>query len=156
MEPELECVFSKQSSSPEKFIEIQKHFFMHLFTMVFLILWIATDLVAIHYDTPFKIFKGTLYIVVSFLADMAGIAILIGLGFAYKRRYIDKLEKLSATKPNQEKTMYAFLVALVLLGYLIEGVRILGTGMPIGEKTWAPVGFALATVFKSFNLSDYF
>ena len=38
----------------------------------FLILWIATDLVAIHYDTPFKIFKGTLYIVISFLADMAG------------------------------------------------------------------------------------
>ena len=52
---------------------------------------------------------------------------------AYKRRYIDKLEKLSATKPNQEKTMYAFLVALVLLGYLIEGVRILGTGC-LSEK----------------------
>ena len=131
--------------------------FFHAFIYYgFLILWIATDLVAIHYDTPFKIFKGPLYIVVSFLADMAGIAILLGLGFAYKRRYIDKLEKLSATKPNQEKTMYAFLVALVLLGYLIEAVRILGTGMPVGEKTWAPVGFALATVFKSFNLSDYF
>ena len=131
--------------------------FFHAFIYYgFLILWIATDIVAIHYDTPFKIFKGTLYIVVSFLADMAGIAILLGLGLAYKRRYIDKLEKLSATKPNQEKTMYAFLVALVVLGYLIEGVRILGTGMPIGEKTWAPVGFALATLFKSFNLSEFF
>ena len=59
---------------------------------------------------------------------MAGVAILIGLGaFAYKRRYIDKLEKLSATKPNQEKVMYAFLFALVIMGYVIEGVRILGT-----------------------------
>ena len=120
----------------------------------FLILWIATDLVAIHYDTPFKIFKGNLYIVISFLADMAGLAILLGLGIAYKRRYIDKLKRLSSTKPNQEKTMYAFLAALVILGYFIEGVRILGTGMPIGEKGWAPVGFILATIFKGFNLSD--
>src|SRR3989344_4011650 len=31
----------------------------------FLILWIATDIVAIHADTPFKIYKGTLYIVIS-------------------------------------------------------------------------------------------
>ena len=120
----------------------------------FLILWIATDLVAIHYDTPFKVFKGTLYIVVSFLADMAGIAILIGISLAYKRRYIDKLKKLSATNPNREKVMYGFLVSLVVLGYLIEGVRILGTGMPIGEKTWAPIGYFLATIFQSFNLSD--
>ena len=46
--------------------------FFHAFIYYgFLILWIATDIVAIHYDTPFKIFKGTLYIVVSFLADMA-------------------------------------------------------------------------------------
>ena len=73
----------------------------------------------------------------SFAADMAGIAILIGLGLAYKRRYIDRPEKLSSSRPNQEKVMYGFLIALVVLGYLIEGVRILGTGMPIGEKTWA-------------------
>ena len=50
--------------------------------------------------------------------------------------------------------MYAFLAALVILGYLIEGVRIMGTGMPIGEKTWAPIGYFLATIFQSFGLSD--
>ena len=38
-------------------------FFHGLIYFGFLILWIATDLVAIHYDTPFKIFKGPLYIV---------------------------------------------------------------------------------------------
>ena len=135
----------------------EKSAYFHAFIYYgFLILWIATDLVAIHYDTPFKIFKGTLYIVVSFAADMAGIAILIGLGLAYKRRYIDQPKKLSATKPGQEKVMYGFLVALVVLGYLIEGVRILGTGMPVGEKTWAPIGYCLALIFKQFNLSDFF
>ena len=94
----------------------EKSAYFHAFIYYgFLILWIATDLVAIHYDTPFKIFKGTLYIVVSFAADMAGIAILIGFGLAYKRRYIDQPKKLSATKPGQEKVMYGFLVASLFL-----------------------------------------
>ena len=120
----------------------------------FIILWIATDLVAIHYDTPFKIFKGPLYIVISFLADIAGLTILIGLAIAYHRRYIKKPDSLSATKPKQELYMYGMLVNLVIIGFLLEGFRIVGTGMPIGEKTWAPIGWALAVLFKSFNLAD--
>jgi Fe-S oxidoreductase/nitrate reductase gamma subunit len=120
----------------------------------FVILWIATDLVAIHYDTPFKVFTGTTYIVVSFLADIAGIAILLGIALAFHRRYIKKPDYLSSTKPNQELFMYAMLVSLVLIGYLMEGLRILGTGMPEGEATWAPVGWLLAKAFGGLNLSD--
>ena len=129
-------------------------FFHGLIFYGFLILWIATDLVAIHYDTPFKVFQGTTYIVVSFLADIAGIMILIGIGFAFHRRYIVKPAYLSATKPKQELFMYSMLVSLVVIGYLIEGIRILGTGMPIGEQSWAPVGWILAKLFGSFSLSD--
>ena len=120
----------------------------------FIILWIATDLVAIHYDTPFKIFKGPLYIVVSFLADIAGITIMVGLAFAYHRRYIKKPDSLSATRPKQELYMYGMLLNLVIIGFLLEGLRILGTGMPVGEKTWAPVGYFLAVIFQSFGLAD--
>ena len=120
----------------------------------FIVLWIATDLVAIHYDTPFKVFKGPVYIVISFLADIAGITILIGLAIAYHRRYIKKPDSLSATKPKQELYMYAMLVNLVVVGYLIEGFRILGTGMPAGEQAWAPVGYTLAVIFQSFSLGD--
>jgi len=120
----------------------------------FFILWIATDLVAVHYDTPFKIFKGTTYIVVSFAADIAGVAILIGLALAYYRRYIRKPDYLEATKPKEELFMYAMLASLVIIGYLIEGVRILGTGMPLGEATWSPVGWWLARLFQTFGLSD--
>ncbi len=120
----------------------------------FLILWIATDLVAIHYDTPFKVFKGPVYIIVSFAADIAGLAILLGLGLAYKRRYIDKPDYLKATKPKQELFMYGMLVALVVLGYLIEGLRISGTGMPIAEKMYSPVGWVFANFFDSLSLSD--
>jgi Fe-S oxidoreductase len=120
----------------------------------FLILWVATDLVAIHFDTPFKVFKGTTYVVVSFLADIAGLAILIGVGLAYYRRYILNPSYLSATKPKQEKFMYAMLVWLVGIGYLLEGLRILGTGMPVNEAWISPIGWFVASIFKSFNFSN--
>ncbi len=120
----------------------------------FFILWIATDLVAIHYDTPFKVFTGTTYIVISFLADMAGLAILLGISLAFSRRYISKPDFLKSARPKEELFMYAMLASLVLVGYLTEGVRILGQGMPIGEKTYAPIGYGVAVIFQSFDLSD--
>lgn len=120
----------------------------------FLILWIATDLVAIHFDTPFKIYKGPLYITISFLADFGGLAVLLGLCIAYYRRYILKPDYLSATKPKQEMFMYGMLAALVIIGFLIEGLRILGTGMPEGERIWSPIGWAIALIFKGFNFSE--
>jgi ferredoxin/nitrate reductase gamma subunit len=119
-----------------------------------LILWIATDLVAIHFDTPFQIFKGTTYIVVSFLADIAGLAILIGLALAYYRRYILKPAYLSASKPQQEKFMYAMLVWLVVIGYLLEGLRILGTGMPNDESWISPIGWMVASLFIKCDFSE--
>lgn len=122
----------------------------------FFILWIATDLVAIHFDTPFKVFEGTTYIVISFLADLAGLMILAGIALAYKRRYIEKPSYLSATRPQQERFMYGMLVNLVVIGYLIEGLRILGTGMPEGEAQWAPVGWTLALIFGKLSLNDVF
>lgn len=131
-------------------------FFHSLIFYGFLILFIATDIVAVHADTPFKIFQGTTYIVVSFLADFAGLMVLAGLAIAYHRRYIKKPDYLSATKPKQELFMYGMLVALVVIGYFIEGLRILGTGMPINESHWSPIGWAVASVFGYMNLSDTF
>ncbi len=120
----------------------------------FITLWIATEFVAIHYDTPFKVFHGPVYIVVSFLADIGGVFIILGLMLAYYRRYIKKPDYLAATKPNNEKFMYSMLLALVLVGFLLEGIRIFGTGMPDGEAKWSPVGWAIASAFSNFSLSD--
>ncbi len=120
----------------------------------FIILLIATEIVAIHADSPFKIYKGVTYIVISFLADFAGIAILIGLTMAYKRRYIDKPDYLSATKPNQEKWMFIMLFLLVLVGFLMEGMRIVGAGMPEQEAIWSPFGWLVAKVIFATGIND--
>jgi Fe-S oxidoreductase/nitrate reductase gamma subunit len=117
----------------------------------FVILLIATELVAIHADTPLKLYTGTTYIVVSFLADWAGIAILLGLGLAYKRRYIDKPDYLKSTNPNSEKFMYGMIFALVVLGYALEAMRLVAAGMPAGEALWSPVGWFVASILKMTN-----
>ena len=120
----------------------------------FLTLWIATEVVAIHADTPFKIFHGTTYIVVSFLADIGGLFVLLGIGLAYYRRYVKNPAYLSATKPNQEKYMYGMLIALVVIGYMLEAIRIFVTNMPEGERFWSPVGYPLAALVGSIGLSQ--
>ncbi|MDA8794002.1 heterodisulfide reductase-related iron-sulfur binding cluster [Bacteriovoracaceae bacterium] len=119
----------------------------------FAILTIATELVAIHADSPLKIYKGPVYIIVSFLADIAGIVILLGIGLAYKRRYIDKPDYLSATKPKQEKVMYALIVWLVVIGFLLEGLRISAVGFPEYEAFYSPIGFLTAKFIGLFGLS---
>jgi Fe-S oxidoreductase len=120
----------------------------------FVTLFIATEFVAIQFDTPFKVFTGTAYKIVSFTADVGGFFVLLGLCLAFYRRYIKTPKFLSATKPNQEKFMYAMLVILVVVGYLLEGIRIMGTGMPEGERAWSPIGYMLASFFQSFGASD--
>lgn len=120
----------------------------------FVILFIATELVAIHADTPFKVFTGTTYKVVSFLADIGGLFVLIGLGLAYKRRYISKPAYLSATRPNQEKFMYGMLFALIVVGFALEAIRIYANNMPAGEQLWSPIGYSLASLLTVIPLSE--
>jgi Fe-S oxidoreductase/nitrate reductase gamma subunit len=128
--------------------------FHNLIFYGFVILWITTDVVAIHADTPLKIFTGTTYIVLSFLSDIAGVMVLIGLALAYRRRYILKPDYLKSTKPKSELQMYQVIGSLVVVGYLIEGLRIAGNNMPAMEAQWSPVGFFIGSIFNLVHLSD--
>jgi Fe-S oxidoreductase len=120
----------------------------------FVVLFIATEVVAIHADTPFKIYHGWTYIIISFIADIAGLFVLAGVGLAYYRRYVQKPQFLSATRPNQEKFMYGMIIALVVVGYILEGIRLHVTGMPDGERIWSPVGYPIGLLFGTFGLAE--
>lgn len=129
-------------------------FFHGLIYYGFMILLIATELVAIHADSPFKVYQGTTYIIISFLADLAGVAIIIGLSIAYKRRYIDKPEHLQSTKPKSEMFMYLMIFSLIIVGFLLEGLRLVGTQMPSQEAFWSPIGWFVAKVILNLDLSE--
>jgi Fe-S oxidoreductase len=139
--------------------KVKRDVFVGMFhTMIFygfVVLFIATELVAIHADTPFKVFTGTTYIVVSFLADIGGLFVLMGVAFAFYRRYVKKPAYLAATKPNNEKFMYAMIVALVVIGFLLEGIRIFAQGMPQGEQSWSPIGYMLASVVGMIGIPEH-
>ena len=50
--------------------------------------------------------------------------------------------------------MYLMILSLVAVGYLLEGMRITGAGMPAQESVWSPVGWIMANVVLSFNIND--
>ena len=129
-------------------------FFHGLIFFSFWILIVATTLVGIHYDTPLKIFDGTIYKITSFLADFAGLAVLLGVLIAFFRRYIQKPKHLEASRPWREITMYLFLINFIVIGFLLEGLRIYGTDLPKFEAIWSPLGNLIAICFSFISLSS--
>jgi len=121
-------------------------FFHGFIFFSFLVLIFATILVGIHADTPWKIFQGTLYKLVSFWADWAAIFIVAGVIMAFCRRYISRPDYLQATNPKREIFMYFMLLNLAVIGLLLEAIRINQTGMMWGDSIWSPVGYFIAAL----------
>jgi len=111
----------------------------------FIMLWIATDLVALQMDTPLDFFYGTTYLIVSFLADIAGLILLVGSGIALWRRYAEKPDRLNETHYSS-LYLHVMLIGLVLIGFVIEGLRI--SAVPHDFAVWSPVGWSLAHLFS--------
>lgn len=111
----------------------------------FFMLWIATDLVGLQMDTPLDFFYGKTYLVVSFLADIAGLAVLAGIAIALWRRYSEKPDRLNETHYNS-LYMHIMLIGLVCVGFVIEGLRI--SAVPHNFEMWSPVGWSLAHLFN--------
>ena len=146
----LRTIFFQGKVTRDPFVGIYHSFLFYGFVTLF----IATEFVGIHADTPFKIYKGPVYIIVSFIADIGGLFVLAGVAMAYYRRYIKAPKYLSATKPNQEKFMYGMILALILVGYILEGIRLWATGMTPMEQIYSPVGYVIGGLFGKFGLAE--
>ncbi len=111
----------------------------------FLVLFITTLIVMLDMDFGTHIFHGSIYLVVSLLADLAGACLLIGLIIAAVRRYLAKPDFLPQTKPV-DALVLAILAFLVLTGFIAEGARI--SFHPAGDpwKAWTPVGAFFAAL----------
>ena len=116
----------------------------------FVVLFVTTLIIMVQYDgnhlfgLNLNIFQGFVYVFFSVASELAGILILIGVGMALYRRRIRKPE----TLPHIGENSYVLLLiaAMVVTGYLVEGLRIAFHGDP-----WAPlsfVGMGIAKLFK--------
>ncbi|MBC7930438.1 MAG: 4Fe-4S dicluster domain-containing protein [Rubrivivax sp.] len=115
--------------------------FHRLITYGFIILTIATTVVALDADFGTTIMRGNFYLYFqSFLVDLFGALVMVGVGMAAARRYLRRPKMLVYT--NEATLILATIFLMCLQGFLIEGWRIAVTNDPWGA--WSPFGNAVA------------
>jgi Fe-S oxidoreductase len=133
---------------------------MHSFILWgFLTLLIGTTILAIDMDIWTKLlgqpsfFVGDFYLSYSLVMDAMGLLFVVGVGMALYRRYAVRNERLWGKHTSSEDALFVWsLFLLGVGGYLIEGLRILGTGFPSFE-TVSFVGYFIAVVFDAGGMS---
>jgi len=87
---------------------------------------------------------GNFYLLLSFTADFAGLAVLIGLALVIFRRYVSK--PLSLRASGSDTFAVFFLLFMAVSGFLTEGSRIAVAGFPDFER-WSFMGWASSRLF---------
>ena len=105
-----------------------------------IILAITTAIIFLDVDFKIPIYHGNLYLALTLLSDLAGLALFIGIVIAAVRRYIIKPDRLD----NRWDDAY-FLILLFLItvtGFVLEGLRIHYTNDPWAK--WSPIGYLVS------------
>jgi len=126
--------------------------FFHTFIYTgFIILTAATTVVMLDYDFGLSIMRGAFYLYFqSFIVDVFGALVLIGVGIAAARRLAIRPAKLVYTDESLLILASIFLIALT--GFLIEGWRIAATNDPWGA--WSPFGHLVARASQALMSVD--
>ncbi|MFB6256112.1 MAG: (Fe-S)-binding protein, partial [Haloplanus sp.] len=133
---------------------------MHTFIVWgFLTLLIGTTILAVDMDIWTKLlgqdsfFVGDFYRSYSLVMDALGLLFVVGVGMAVWRRYGVRDPRLWGKHTDLEDDAFVItLFALGVGGYVVEGLRILGTGFPAFE-TVSFVGYALALGGRAAGIS---
>ena len=81
------------------------------------------------------------------LFDLSGLSILIGAGLAMARRFLADSRSGVAGLPGQDRLALALLGGIVVIGFLLEGMRIAMTSAP-GGAHYAFIGYALSLFLR--------
>ncbi len=89
------------------------------------------------------------------LFDLSGMMLMLGLLLAFVRGRIAQSSRLP-DQPRQDQLALGLIAAIVVIGFVLEGMRIAMTGRPEGS-VYAVVGYAISTLFSSPNeLTDIY
>lgn len=124
--------------------------FHRLLTYGFVVLTIATTVVALDADFGTTIMRGRFYLYFqSFTVDVFGALVMFGVGMAAVRRYLKRPRELVYT--NEATLILIAVFAICLQGFLVEGWRIAVTRDP--WAAWSPFGNLIALASRAL-LSD--
>jgi Fe-S oxidoreductase/nitrate reductase gamma subunit len=121
------------------------------FGFLVLIFGAAFDATEFHIAEPlgWAFLRGTFYLVFSFLMDLFGLAVLIGVLLAMYRRYIQRPDGLGYQgKPDNtpdDAVALLLLFGIIVTGFIIEALRIRVTAPP--WEVWSFGGWMLAKAF---------
>jgi Fe-S oxidoreductase/nitrate reductase gamma subunit len=107
-----------------------------------LLLFVGSILVALETHLGLNFLHGAAYLAFSLILEMAGAAVLIGIGLAAYKRYIVRPERLESR--YGDALMLVLLATVVLSGFLVKGERVLATADP--WAAWSPFGHAVAAL----------
>lgn len=105
----------------------------------FLALFVGTVMVFVH-DKLVAFLFGATYLIFSLALDLAGVMFLVGIGWAFARRFHLKLPRLERTAEGYGVLL--LLGAIGITGFLVEAARIAATRP--GFEMWSPVGWTIA------------
>jgi Fe-S oxidoreductase/nitrate reductase gamma subunit len=155
---------------------------MHLFIFWgWVVLFIGTLLIAIHADLVYYL-EGRVYLAYSAILDLFGLLAFIGLSMALGRRYLMRPPRLRLGSLWDDVFLLWLMLAIVLTGFFLEGLRIAAHELAGGEfeahgaafqrdlgltdgvskeavanpdwAPWSPVGFVFAKFFEGLGFSE--
>lgn len=117
----------------------------------FVFLLVGTVVVLIQADLRLPIMRGAFYLYFQSLAlDLMGAAATAGVGAALVMRYVVKSTRLPRGVLSDGLILW-LLGAILVTGFLLEGLRIAGTRDPWGS--WSPVGHQISVLAGTLGLS---
>jgi len=124
-----------------------------------LIFGAAFDAGEFHITEPlfnWSFLRGNFYLGFSFMMDLFGLLVLIGILMALFRRYVQKPDRLGYKgKPDNtaDDAIALLLIAgIIITGFLIESLRIYATESPSWE-VWSFAGWTLSRAFTGMDLN---
>ena len=135
----------------QKVLERKVGGLMHLAVYsAFIVLFLATCLVAVEYDFGIPVLDGNFYLGFKLFVDTFGLLLLAGIFVALVRRYLFRPKGL--TGDGEDLLLLLLIGAIGLTGFLVEAVRIAAT-----HPAAAPVSFvsnAISHLFEGASLES--
>ncbi|HKY15500.1 MAG TPA: heterodisulfide reductase-related iron-sulfur binding cluster, partial [Microthrixaceae bacterium] len=121
----------------------------------FLILLAVTTLGEINLQMPpdLKFLVGDAYSAFALVGDVAGVAFVVGVGWAIVRRYVQRPYRIRIKSKPEHAMILGTMLLIGLSGFAAEMFRIVHDGMPSYEK-WAFVGYPLAQIVEDVSWID--
>jgi len=121
----------------------------------FLILLAVTTIGEINLQAPpdLKFLHGTTYQAYAFIADLAGVAYVVGVGWAIVRRYVQKPYRIRIKSKPEHALILGVMAAIGITGFGAEMFRIAVQASEtswdaVAYEKWSFVGYPLASLVK--------